>query len=655
MIKQLGILILFSAYCSMAQQTDYVDFIEGDALFGLVPDSSKVFGMMSYQFKILKDVDSVFIDAKNMKFETSVTLNNESIDFKNDTKRLWLYHSFKKDSLYEVMFNYEAYPKQTLYFLRRNGDWNIWTQGQGKYTSHWLPSFDDVNEKVVFKLSTMFKTDYEIIMNGRRISDTLNKNVNSVAYVMQKPMSSYLLALAIGKYSKINKVSKSGIPLEYYYYPEDSLKVEPTYRYSKRMFDYLEKEIGIAYPWPNYKQVPVHDFLYAGMENTTLTIFSDAFVMDSIAYNDKNYINVNAHELAHQWFGNLVTATSSEHHWLQEGFATYYSLLAEREVFGDDYFYWKLYDSAEQLRVQDLSKQGSSLMDPKASSLTLYQRGAWVLHALKNNIGEANFKQAVKKYLEKYKYKSATTIEFITEVVSESKKDMDVFVQNWILAEEFPYIDAMELLKRQSVFIQEYEMVDCEAMNSQCYDYLNSYISDRAKIKIISQAPDLVDSNTFQNNLIVRQSIAQFVTKIPSKIKDAYETLLNDKSYLTVEYALYNLWLNFPEERSKYLNATKHVVGFTDKNVRLLWLALCLNTIEYKTDKKSEFYKELIGYTSSKYNAEIRLKAFQYIDLMKACHNECRQNLLDAKMHHNWRLVKFAKDFEAQLNTELKE
>ena len=104
-----------------------------------------------------------------------------------------------------------------------------------------------------------------------------------VNYNMQKPMSSYLVALAIGKYDKKIEISKSGIPIELYYYPEDSAKVEPTYRYTKQMFDFLEEEIGFGYPWQNYKQVPVHDFLYSGMENTSLTIFSDAYVVDGIS------------------------------------------------------------------------------------------------------------------------------------------------------------------------------------------------------------------------------------------------------------------------------------------------------------------------------------------------------------------------------------
>ncbi|NNK40011.1 MAG: M1 family metallopeptidase [Winogradskyella sp.] len=648
-MKNVCLLLFVFVNCITAQQTDYVDFIEGDAMFGLVPDSSKVFGLMSYKFKILRDVDSLFIDAKNMTFEAGITLNDKKIDFKNNNKQLWLYHTFKKDSLYEVLFNYQAYPKQALYFLKRQDEWNIWTQGQGKYTSHWLPSFDDVNEKVIFTFSTLFKKDYTIIMNGRRLGDSLSKTVNSASFVMQHPMSSYLVALAIGKYKKESLKTNSGVPLELYYFPKDSLKVEPTYRYSKRMFNFMENEIGVRYPWYDYKQVPVHDFLYAGMENTTLTIFSDAFVVDPIAFNDRNYVNVNAHELAHQWFGNLVTATSGEHHWLQEGFATYYALLAEQDIFGEDYFYWKLYESALQLKSQDVNKQGSSLLYSKASSLTFYQRGAWVLHALKDKIGASNFKLAVKAYLEAYKFKSVSTEQFISKVIEQSEMKMDDFVKTWIIADEFPYDLALALLKKQSVFIQEYEMVDCEAMNSQCYDYLNSYISDKAKIKIIRQAPQLVNRSTFRNNLMVRQAIAQYLTKIPLDLKEDYETLLNDKSYQTIEYALYKLWLNFPEERSKYLNATRNIEGFSDKNIRLLWLVLCLNTLEYKTDQNSKFYDELVNYTSSKYNAEIRLKAFQYLDLMQACGTDCKQNLMDAKSHHNWRLVKFAKDLDKRL------
>ena len=134
---------------------------------------------------------------------------------------------------------------------------------------------------------------------------------------MQKPMSSYLLVLAIGKFDKKIEFSNSGIPLEMYYRPKDAVKFEPTYRYSKPIFDCLESEIGLKYPWEIYRQIPVRDFLYAGMENTSATLFSSHLIVDSIGFEDRNYTNVNAHELAHQWFGDLVTAESGTHHWLQ--------------------------------------------------------------------------------------------------------------------------------------------------------------------------------------------------------------------------------------------------------------------------------------------------------------------------------------------------
>ena len=649
MNKYIILFFLFLSSLGFTQQTEYVDFLKADVQLDFKSDSLKVFGIVEYSFKILKDSDSIYIDAIDMKFD-HVSLNEKHIkNYISNSKKIIIKSKFKEDSVYSLRFSYEAYPKKAIYFLKQNEYWNIWTQGQGKYTSNWLPSFDDVNEKVEFDLSVTFNEEYAVLANGKLDSVSNSKGYKTWHYNMQNPMSSYLVALAVGKYDRKLEISKSGIPLEMYYYPEDSLKVEPTYRYTKRMFNFLEDEIGFDYPWQNYKQVPVHDFLYAGMENTSLTIFSDAFVVDSIGFNDKNYVNVNAHELSHQWFGDLVTAKSGEHHWLQEGFATYYALLVERGIFGDDYFYFKLYLSAQDLGRQDASGSGTSLLNPKSSSLTFYQRGAWVLCALRNRVGDTVFREAVKNYLEKNKFNSVETADFIKEVEVLAEQDLTDFVDKWIVQEEFPFDDAIVLLKRQSFYIQEYIMVDCEAKTSKCKDYLRYDVSDDAKVKVIAQAPELVNEDVFRSSLKVRQAISQYVSKIPKDLKTEYESLLTDKSYLTVESALYNLWVNFPEERSKYLAKTKNITGFSDMNVRLLWLVLNLNTPEYQSDKKEDVFKELISYTNKSYNADLRMNAFQYLDLLNACNADCKNNLEESKSHHNWRLVKFAKQLSDQL------
>lgn len=640
---------------SYAQQTDYVDFLKVDAFIGFEPDSSTVIGRGVYWFRILKDSDSIYLDAKNMKFESVVMGLRYFEDFENNKRQIVIKNNFKKDSVYNISILYEVKPKKALYFLKRNGDWNIWTQGQGKYTTHWLPSIDDVNDKIEFDLHISFEDrDYEIISNGNLINEGIEYHTyhKVKSFDMQKPMSSYLVALAIGKYNKKTETSKSGIPLEYYYYPEDSLKVEPTYRYSKQMFDFLEEEIGFAYPWQNYKQVPVHDFLYAGMENTSCTIFSDAFMVDDIGFNDKNYVNVNAHELAHQWFGDLVTATSGEHHWLQEGFATYYALLAEREIFGDNHYYFKLYESAVDLGRQDLAGEGTSLLNPKSSSLTFYQRGAWVLHALRSLVGDVPFKQAVKAYLENHQFATVETSDFIKEVERYYGKPLNAFVNVWIKQKDFPVDAAFGLLQGQSAFINEYLMVDCQAKTSKCEEYLKYYVSDEAKVKVISQMPELVTNDTFKHGFKVRQAISQYVRQVPKELKEEYETLLDDKSYITIENALYNLWTSFPEERAKYLSKTRNIVGFNDKNVRLLWIALNLNTPFYQADNKQGLFEELVSYTDERYNADLRMNAFNYLKLMNACNDTCKSNLENAKSHHNWRMVKFAKDMLEKLENK---
>jgi aminopeptidase N len=643
MKKYLCLFSLIVVSLSFAQQTDYVDFKQSDSFLEINMDSTYIKGYVGYVFDVKKPLDSLIFDAKNMTIY-EVSVNRKKVDYDYDGRQIIIKTALKSSTDHTLMIHYKAKPEKALYFLKRKGDWNIWTQGQGKYTSNWLPSFDDVNEKVIFNISISAPNDYHVLLNGNHLGSSPDGHNLEWMYAMKKPMSSYLVALAIGKYDVKKEISKSGVPIDLYYYPEDTTKVEPTYRYTKQIFDFLEAEIGFAYPWQNYKQVPVHDFLYAGMENTSLTIFSDAFVVDDIGFNDKNYVNVNAHELAHQWFGNLVTATSGEHHWLQEGFATYYALLAEREIFGDDYYNFKLYQSAQDLGRQDVDGGGTSLLNPKSSSLTFYQRGAWVLHALREKVGDVFFKQAVKNYLEKYQFANVKTDDFIAEVERLAEQNLSEFVDKWIVQEEFPFNEAIELLKQKSTYIQEYIMVDCEAKTSKCKDYLKYDVSDDAKVKVIAQAPVLVDKNTFLSGLKVRQAISQYVTSIPKELKADYESLLNDKSYITIESALYNLWINFPEDRIKYLVKTKDIIGFNDKNVRLLWLVLALNTIEYQPENNDRFYKELLSYTDASQNFELRMKAFDYLALVGLCETDCKNNLKQAIKHHNWRMSKFAKD-----------
>lgn len=632
----------------MAQSASNVDFQTLSASLLVDSDKKEVSGSVRYEFNV-SSADTLVINKRDLIIE-QFTFNGK--DWLNTGGDLFPGEFIKlavsRSTGNVIDLNYRVKPKKAMYFV---GD-QVWTQGQGKYTSHWLPSLDDVNDKIEFDLAVTYKNGFKVIANGKLVNKVFTEEYTTWYYDMESPMSSYLAAVAIGDYAKKVEYSESGIPLEYYYYPEDSLRVEPTYRYTKVMFDFLEAEIGYPYPWQNYKQVPVKDFLYSGMENTSLTIFSDSFVVDSIGFNDKSYVTVNAHEMAHQWFGDLVTATSGEHHWLQEGFATYYALLAERHVYGDDHYYWQLFENAQELIAQDAAGNSTSLLDPKSSSTTFYKKGAWALHMLREKVGDSVFKTAVRQYLEKYQFSNVETSDFVVEVEGVSGQDLTGFVDEWLIQVEFPE-DAIVRSLKKSKFMKTYLELDCDKDVLVCVNALNTDIPDKLKIKVLSQITDQINASAFQNSIEVRQALAMYLTEIPESMKGSYESLLNDPSYLTIETALYNLWLNFPEERAKYLSQTKSVIGFNDHNVRLLWLVLHLNTPEYQSKQKIDVLNELISYSLPEQSFELRMNAFRYLKLIGAFEINSMRSLLQATKHHNWRFSKFAKDMLKELEQDV--
>jgi aminopeptidase N len=203
-------LLLFISSFALAQQIQSVDFKSVKGQITINPDEKSVSGLVSYWFEVLQPIDTIKIDAQNMEF-SKVELNKKTLQFSNDGKQLLLIYPFQKGKN-NVSFNYVAKPKQTMYFVgsEEKDNLQVWTQGQGKYTSNWFPSFDDVNEKLVFNLSVVFDANYQVVSNGVLKEKNVNDEVAQWKYEMNKPMSSYLLMVAIGKFEIHNQQSKSG-------------------------------------------------------------------------------------------------------------------------------------------------------------------------------------------------------------------------------------------------------------------------------------------------------------------------------------------------------------------------------------------------------------------------------------------------------------
>ncbi|MBO0329783.1 M1 family metallopeptidase [[Muricauda] lutisoli] len=642
------------------QIQDKVNFVHADVVIEPIPVENRINGRVTYQFNVLEDVNSIFLDAVNLEF-LNVSFDGVKVDYDYNGKRITVNKEFKSGGNHTVSMDYVAKPKQTVYFLGWDdavgNNEQVWTQGQGKYTSHWLPSFDDMTEKVEFDLEIILKEDYTVVANGNLIKKQILPDSNGYLWQfdMKEPMSSYLVGFAIGDYDKKTIESSSGIPIELYYEPSDFKKVEPTYRHTKHIFDFLEEEIGVSYPWQNYKQVPVQDFLYAGMENTTCTIFSNQYVIDSIAFMDKNYVNVNAHELAHHWFGDLVTETSSEHHWLHEGFATFYAYLAEKDIFGDDYYYWHLLNTAQALQNFSEDDQGEALQNSGAGSLTFYEKGAWALVMLQDRVGEETFKKGIQNYLNKFAFKNVTISNLMEELEKVSSADLKDFEKLWLKNPDFPYDQVVSFLQKKNSSIETYfylkdkmaEQPDkTEAILKRNWRKLkSSQLKENLVLDYGAKlSPEFLGSILQSGDLKTRQGVILSQNNIPVELKIAMEGLLKDKSYKTVEAALYRLWTDFPQNRSKYLNETDGIKGFPNKNIRLLWLTLALVTPEYNTDSKALYFDELSGYTGSEHHFETRLIAFQYLKSIGGFTDTVLKNLVESCSHHVWHFRKSARE-----------
>ncbi len=396
-------------------------------------------GKVTLAFTTLRQTtDSIWLDGINMTVK-ELKLNGKDTKYRLDSAGIMIYPGAQlgwetKDSL-EI--TYECSPRRGLYFIGWNDPNNmsrkqIWSQGEGTDNRNWIPMYDEWNDKVITETIITFDKDYQVLSNGSQLATKDNADgTKTWHYRMTHPHSPYLIMIGIGKYGIDERKSKSGVPLHLYYYPEWKDRVEATYKYSAEMIDFYEKEIGVKYGWESYSQIPVQDFLYGAMENTTATIYGDFLHIDKRSFLDRSYISVNAHELAHQWFGDMVTCRTSSSMWLHENFATYYSALFDKEIFGKDYFDWDrrgFQNAALEANKKDQYPIASSM----GGTTRNYPQGAFVLNMLKYVVGGREmYNKAIKYYLEKHKYENVDARDLLIAFEESTGISLDWFWEEW--------------------------------------------------------------------------------------------------------------------------------------------------------------------------------------------------------------------------------
>jgi len=313
--------------------------------------------------------------------------------------------------------------------------------------------------------------------------------------------------------------------------------------------------------------------------------------------------------------------------------------------------------------LQNLSEegQGEALQNPGAGSLTFYEKGARALVMLRDKVGDVFFKQAIQNYLKKHAYQNVTIPDFIAEIEQVSGMDLSQFESTWLHEEDFPMEAVQTYLSKVEPSIKHYfELTQKIGNQSENAEAILRPIWATLAVTQLKSNLILDHGAQFSNDFLKeilevggvkeRQAVALVLEQFPQELKNEMEGLLADASYTTQEAALFKLWSAFPANRTQYLDQTNGLIGFPNKNLRLLWLALALVTPEYHPEKSADYYGELNGYTGPEHHFETRLMAFQYLQSIGGFSDDALKNLIDACDHHVWHFKKSARSI---LNTYL--
>ncbi len=346
-----------------------------------------------------------------------------------------------------VSITYSAVPRQGLYFRTPDQgfipeDLHLWTQGEPTEARHWFPCYDSPNEKFTSEVTCHVPEGMVVLSNGKQISaEKDSAGLQSVRWAQEKPHANYLICLCAGYFKKVEDKYKD-IPLAFWTPASQVQQAALSFQGTKDIMAFFEEEIGIPYPWAKYDQVVVDDFGWGGMENTTITTLNDRTLHTTETENLRDSQGLVAHELAHQWFGDLVTCKDWSHVWLNEGFATYYDALYEGKKHGKDAMNYAMYGSARGIIGQ--TNDTNSIVRRQIKSpeemfnYLAYPKGSWVLRMLRSQLGDDLYRRCIKTYVQRHQYNNVVT-ENLNSVIEElSGRSFDRFFDQWVYHAHHP-------------------------------------------------------------------------------------------------------------------------------------------------------------------------------------------------------------------------
>jgi aminopeptidase N len=388
---------------------------------------------------------AVELDAVELTIER-VTVNDAAAGFRHDGKKLRIElpgGTAAAGSELMIAVGYRGTPRRGLYFIAPDAAYphkpvQVWSQGQDEDSRYWFPCFDAPHEKATSELTVTVPAHLFAVSNGVLVSDHTDGDRRTLHWRLDAPHSCYLVSLAIGDFATIETRWRD-IPVVYYVERGREAAAERTLARTPEMLELLADRFGVPYPYPRYAQVFVADFIFGGMENTSATTLTDTALLDERAALDHDIDDLIAHELAHQWFGDLVTCRDWGEGWLNEGFATYSEYVWREHREGRDAADILLDEWAEQYFGEDSGRYRRTIATKYYEEPTdifdrhLYEKGGRVLHMLRHVIGDAAFWSTLTHYLTKHLHGVVESRDLARAVEEATGRNLDWFFSQWVI------------------------------------------------------------------------------------------------------------------------------------------------------------------------------------------------------------------------------
>ena len=407
---------------------------------------------------VVNNLRKVELDAAALKF-TSIVIepSNARLKYivKGEKVTVSLDKRYDKDDTISLRFKYTAVPKKGVYFVDEKkidgkiiNSAQIWTQGEADEAHHWFPSFDFPSDKATSEEIITADIGETVIGNGVLLDKKTNKDgTETHHFKMDVPHSTYLTSFIIGKY--VRTEDKYGdIPVNYYVYPGTESIVPVAFGDTKEMMGIFEDLTKTKFPYNKYDQTIVSGFQFGGMENITATTLADTEIFFARLPFARGLItDLVSHELAHSWFGNLVTCKNWGELWLNEGFATFMEAAYREKKYGRADYDRKIAANAEEfLTGQAVNKKQYGLFNRTAGNVAAlfdvsyitYDKGGVVIHTLREQIGDEAFWSGVKLYLDRHALGNVETIDLRKAMEETSKQDLGWFFEQWVYATGAP-------------------------------------------------------------------------------------------------------------------------------------------------------------------------------------------------------------------------